>query len=182
MTCIVGLIEDGRIWMGGDSCASNGTTRTLNTPKVFRRGPYLIGFAGSMREGHIMQYIVKLPDPPRTNLDKFMATDFTNAMRKGFKAGGQMGQVNQREEHVSNFMLAVRGRLYTSWQDFQIIGPRAGYDAIGSGADAALGAMYALNPYNVAPRQKILAALKASAQFNEKVAPPFHIRSIGVSE
>jgi hypothetical protein len=34
----------------------------------------------------------------------------------------------------------------------------------------------------VTPKQKILAALKASAQFNGAVAPPFHIRSIGVSE
>jgi hypothetical protein len=51
--------------------------------------------------------------------------------------------------------------------------PKASYDAVGCGADLALGAMFATE--GMAPEQRIHAALAAASTFSAGVAPPFTI-------
>lgn len=183
MTCVVGLIEDGRIWMGADSCISSAINRTLGSPKVFTLGAYIIGFSGSMRELQLWQFKATLPDPPQsTSLDHFMAGSFADAIRSCLSESGQMGKDDEREGSTSQALVGVRGRLYRFQQDFSAVRPRPPYDAAGSGCESALGALHALNPYDIAPKQKVLAALKASAEFTAYVAPPFHIRSMEISK
>ena len=53
MTCIVGLIDGRRVWMGGDSAGVSGLDITVRADaKVFRNGDFLIGFTSSFRMGH----------------------------------------------------------------------------------------------------------------------------------
>ena len=56
MTCIAGLIEDGNIWIGGDSAAvTHYRMMKRADTKVFINGPFLIGFTSSYRMGQILQ-------------------------------------------------------------------------------------------------------------------------------
>ena len=54
MTCVVGLVQKGRVYLGVDSAAVQGWTRRASqVSKVFRRGPFLIGFQGDSPVVHI---------------------------------------------------------------------------------------------------------------------------------
>ena len=64
MTCIVGLIDGNRVWMGGDSAGVSGLDITVRSdPKVFRNGDFLIGFTSSFRMGQLLAF--RLRPPPR---------------------------------------------------------------------------------------------------------------------
>ena len=49
MTCIAVVRHEDKVYMAGDRGASDdGTILALEAPKVWKIGPYLIGYAGSM--------------------------------------------------------------------------------------------------------------------------------------
>lgn len=57
MTCIVGLVDGDRVILGGDSAGIAGWHLQLRADeKVFRNGPYAIGFTTSFRMGQILRY------------------------------------------------------------------------------------------------------------------------------
>ena len=63
MTCIAVVKHEDKIYMAGDRGASDdGTILALDAPKVWKIGPYLIGYAGSM-DGERIRYNFK-PSAP----------------------------------------------------------------------------------------------------------------------
>lgn len=57
MTCIIGLENKGKVYMGADSASSNGYSINVSgNPKLFRSGPFLIGFTSSWRMGQLLQH------------------------------------------------------------------------------------------------------------------------------
>ncbi len=59
MTCIVALIHENKVFMGGDAAASDDKSGLIfqrTDPKVFKVGQYGIGFVDSFRMGQILQY------------------------------------------------------------------------------------------------------------------------------
>ncbi len=65
MTCIVGLVHEGVVYMGGDSAATSSAylnQTILATEKVFRNGEFLIGAAGSERASLLLRHSLS---PPR---------------------------------------------------------------------------------------------------------------------
>ena len=49
MTCIAVVRHEDKVYMAGDRGASDdGTILALEAPKVWKIGPYLIGYAGAM--------------------------------------------------------------------------------------------------------------------------------------
>ena len=72
MSTVVGIIDDGKVWMGADSFAttSDGERRRIICNKIFLNSPYLIGYIGSVRIGQMLnphyfqapENIMDLPD------------------------------------------------------------------------------------------------------------------------
>ncbi len=59
MTCIVALINDNKVLLGGDAAASDDKSGLIfqrTDPKVFKVGQFGIGFVDSFRMGQILQY------------------------------------------------------------------------------------------------------------------------------
>lgn len=83
MTCIVGMVEGGRVWIGGDSAGVAELELTVRADeKVFTNGPYVFGFTSSFRMGQLLRYKLKPPKPPRFgDLMAFMVNDFIEAVR-----------------------------------------------------------------------------------------------------
>lgn len=55
MTCVVGLVDKGTVYIGVDSAAVQGWTRRKSrVAKVFHRGPFLIGYTTSFRMGQLL--------------------------------------------------------------------------------------------------------------------------------
>jgi ATP-dependent protease HslVU (ClpYQ) peptidase subunit len=172
MTAIVGLVQNGSVYIGGDSAGSNTWQMSIRSDaKVFHNGPYLMGFTTSFRMGQLIRYGLT-PPRPKGDLDQFMATTFIDAIRDCLKAGGWARKENEREEG-GTFLVGVRGRLFTVYDDYQVAQTADGYAAVGSGDDSALGALFATAHTELGPRKRVLLALAAAERFSAGVRAPF---------
>jgi len=178
VTCIVGLVEDGKVYIGGDSAGVAGYSLTVRKDrKVFQIGDVLIGGTSSFRMLQLLQYALKLPDyDAETNLDRYMATTFVDALRQCFKDGGYASKQNEQESG-GTFLVGFHGRLFEIEADYQVGEPLSGYAAVGCGAEIATGAMYATP--DMQPKKRIELALQASERHNAGVRGPFHIETLG---
>src|SRR5271166_3399887 len=117
MTAIVGLIDHGDIYIGGDSCGVAGLSKTIRAdPKVFGNGPFLIGGTSSFRMLQLLRF--KFAPPTQTNLQddyEYMVTNFIDAARQCFSANG----FGDKEGNGGTFLVGYRGVLYTIEGDHQ---------------------------------------------------------------
>lgn len=179
MTCIVGVEQDGRVWIGGDSASSDGQLLVHRAdPKVFHTGPYLIGYTTSWRMGQILQHSLIPPDPPTdpAKLDHHMATGFINTVRTALKDGGWASRKDEQEQG-GNFLVGVAGRLYEIESDYHIGRSASGYLACGSGWSLAMGSLHTTQAITaMSPAERVRVALEAAACHCTTVAPPFLIQ------
>ena len=188
MTCIVAIVHDGQVTMGGDSALTSDDWSQLSMAetKVFRKGDFLIGGSGSARGGQLMRFAFNPPKrPSRMNVDQYMATLWINSLRKVFKDGGHMWFEKEGGEESSstNALIAYRGGVWLmEGSDLQIERLRDPYITIGSGGIVALGALYATKDVvdmNAKTRAKI--ALEAACKYNAACRPPFTILTLEAS-
>jgi hypothetical protein len=189
MTCIVGLQQDGVVYIGGDSHAGDHTSgiELRADEKVFARDGLIIGFTWSYRMGQLLRYALEIPKHPKKMDDhEYLVVHFVDAIRECFSAKGWLRKDNNVESH-GQFLLAYRRRLYTVNSDFSIAKPLptgtrgrlpvvdVTYAAVGCGAQVALGAMHATK--GLKPRTRIRRALRAASQYSMGVRPPFVVLS-----
>lgn len=180
MTCIAGLIADGRIWMGGDSVATAGAVvYDKAEPKIFRREQMLIGVSGSPRATQLLQHGLSLePCENFAKLDKYMACDFVDAVRECLKDGGYAKKKDEQESFDSILLVGFGGCLFTVFTDYQVHRDARNFAAIGSGMHEARGSLFTTASMRLSPRVRIRRALQAAAAFDAHVRPPFVIRSM----
>ena len=91
MTCIIGLLDGGKVYLGGDSCGSNGFMyENCNRPKVFKVGEFIIGGTTSFRMLDLLEFSLVIPEGQpfaNCNIDKFMRTVFVDTVRDCLKKG-----------------------------------------------------------------------------------------------
>jgi ATP-dependent protease HslVU (ClpYQ) peptidase subunit len=177
MTCIVGLVDGDRVWMGGDSAGVSGLDVTVRAdPKVFRNGPFLIGFTSSFRMGQLLNFRLRVPEQePGTGVFGYMVMTFVEAVRDCLKEGGYAQRTNDAESGGS-FLVGYRGRLFSIQSDYQVCEAIRGFHAIGCGADYALGALAA--SAHLGSEQRVRLALEVAETFSGGVRAPFRIDSV----
>lgn len=178
MTCIVGLVERGTVYVGADSASVAGwTSRVTRLPKVFRRGPFLIGYTTSFRMGQLLEHALAVPPQAATEGDdmRFMVNVFVENARQLLKERG-VSKIESNAESGGQFLVGYRGRLYSVQSDFQVNQMADGFDAVGSGAEYALGALAALK--SLRPVARLKKALAISSHFNMGVSPPFFVKAL----
>lgn len=179
MTCIVGIVEDGKVYIGGDSAGVAGWAVTPRKDvKVFKTGEYLIGFTSSFRMGQLLRF--SFAPPARTDGhsdEQHMMTAFVDAARQCFKDGGYL-TVEKSVEEGGFFLVGYRGVLYYFAEDFQTGISLRPYEATGSGAAYALGSLHSTEGYQLNPRARIQKALEAATEFCASVRPPFIIEEL----
>lgn len=186
MTCVVALIHEQKVYMGGDAAASDeksGLIFQRTDPKVFKIGQYGIGFVDSFRMGQILQYNwtppLYKPTSGYRNLDKFIRTKFVESVKDAFKEHGYgnftPGSSDDGDEG-GVFLITVQGsgRIFTMDSDFHIGEADVQYMAEGSGQELALGSFFSTAAVKT-PRKRVRMALEAAAKFNMAVRPPFTI-------
>lgn len=162
--------------MGCDGFATSddGDRRPIKAAdiKMFRKGSYLIGFAGSIRTGQIIQrgdfkapkQIWGWPDLIREQITEKGALITTD---------------EQVQMQSSNFIFAHQGRLYEMLADFQMNEiDETGYTAIGAGSTIAMGSLYTSQGLDMDVEQRIRLALKAACEFAVTCGPPFRIEML----
>lgn len=174
MTCIVGLVDSGRVFIGGDSLAGNGLDALPRTDvKVFENAGYLFGFTTSYRMGQLLRYSLQ---PPKRHPDRdvfsFMVTDFIDAVRNCLKAGGWAKRESENEVG-GEFLVGYEGRLFSVHGDYQVAESSSGFNAVGCGELIARGSLFSTQGMD--PTARVTRALEAAATFSMGVRAPFTI-------
>jgi len=181
VTCIIGVAEEHAVWMGADSASSAGWTGRISClPKVFRVGKFLIGYTTSFRMGQILQHHLSVRAQKVDESDaEYMVCGFAEAVRSCLKEHG-FAKIENNVETGGQFLVGYKGRLYVVDTDFQVNIHADNFDAVGCGAQYALGAMQALS--DKSPEERILTALEISAKFSNGVCGPFRVWELGAGD
>lgn len=172
MTCIAGVAHQGKVYVGGDSAGLAGWDLVSRADeKVFAIGEFVFGFTDSFRMGQLLRYSLA---PPSINqdacLERYMATDFVDAVRECLRKGGYARKTNEAEAG-GQFLVGVRGRLFAVHEDYQVAESRDGYDAIGCGHAYAKGALAVTE--DQPPEKRLRAALSVAERHSGGVRGPF---------
>lgn len=177
MTCIVGIVHKGQVYMGADSAGANHRNITTRADKkIFKNGDFLIGFTSSFRMGQLLQYDFSPPHHHSdVDIEKYMVKDFIKTVRECFRDGGFM-TYHEHQEVGGKFLVGYKGRLFKIDSDFQVAEATRGFDATGCGEEYALGSVYSTE--KMEPEKRIRLALEAAEEYSLGVRSPFHIDSI----
>ncbi|RWN55872.1 MAG: hypothetical protein EOR99_35055 [Mesorhizobium sp.] len=162
MTCIVGLVDKGKVYIGGDSAAIDEQAIEVRANrKVFRKGDYLLGFTGSFRIGQLLEHSATL-HKPEGELMQHMVTKLVPAVKD--IAGKSMHEL----------IVGCDGRLFKIDSSYAVA-EYGDYVAAGGGEKYALGKLHGSKG---APKTRILAALDAAQAHCAGVRAPFHIEVV----
>jgi ATP-dependent protease HslVU (ClpYQ) peptidase subunit len=180
MTCIVGLVDKGEVFMAGDSCASvdSGSHRELRkSKKVFRNGDFLIGGCGSFRMLQLLEHSFEPPEKSAKSSDlKYLVNDFMQALVSTFENHGFNEKTSGGLIIGGEFLVGYNGKLYHVREDFDIGEIMMNYDACGSGSGHALGSLY--SSAGKKPMDRLKLSLEAAAAFVPSVAGPFYYEKL----
>lgn len=178
MTAIVGVVEDGKVWLGGDAAGVGGLSmQTRSDPKVFKNGESVIGYTTSFRMGQILEHHLSLPTPYENESGMgYMVKRFIPAVKSVLKQHGFETSESGRE-HGGNFLIGYRGHLYDIESDYQVARVAQPYHSVGCGFELALGSLYSTQCLKMSPKKRITTALNAATEFCVGVRPPFTIVS-----
>lgn len=178
MTCIVGIVSAGDVWIGADSETSSGWSRFQDgVPKVYRLLDFLIAQSGPVRLSNILRYQFLPPDDTANDQLGYMVGLFVPALRKLYRENGAL-KVEDSLESVDSgkIMVGYRGQLFEIDTDFSVVSHARGYNAIGIGEEYALGALFATE--DLPPQARIHLALSASMKHSMGVYEPFVIECL----
>lgn len=181
MTCIVGLVDNGTVWMGGDSAGVAGMDLVVRKdPKVFRVGRAVIGGTSSFRMLQLLQFAETEENPcyatPLVDPYEFAVRKFVPWMRKLFLDGGFSRKYNNVETG-GVFLIGYFGRLFRIDDDFQVGEAACGFDACGCGENLARGSL-ATGELLGSAEYRVEKALQVAEKFSAGVRGPFTILSL----
>ena len=181
MTCIIGLVDDGRVFIGGDSAGVADYALTVQADeKVFKRGPFVFGFTDSFRMGQLLRYALPIDKEkmPRADdvegLSGWMRTDFIDSVRKCLREGG-FATLDNGREWGGTFLVGIYGRLFRVGTGFDVLEGADPFEAVGCGFQLAIGSM-ATSKGRATSRVK--KALEVSERFSAGVRGPFVVVSV----
>ena len=180
LTCIVGIIEDNKIYIGGDSAFDTtvGIVKSKN-PKVYKKGEFIFGVAGYLSVMHALTHVMVFP-PCYEHQDplEYIINSFIPSYRSALHQMGLIEMENGIERNRSEILVGFRGRLFNIGTDFSVFENDDDYFAIGSGSLYAMGAFHATKNLRLEPEYCLRRALEAAAEYDEVVLPPFEVESM----
>jgi hypothetical protein len=186
MTCIVGLIENGIVYMGGDSAdCDDSSLNIIKGSKVFKKEEFLFGISGNPRMSDILRYNFEIPyKNDDQDILEYMHRYFIPKLKESLIENGVLIKQNEAISSDSWVMIGYQGRLFILKPHFHLSESLLNYDALGSGMDAALGCLYGMESLmnnewilKLDPQTRLTLALRASERFNCNVKRPFTILS-----
>jgi ATP-dependent protease HslVU (ClpYQ) peptidase subunit len=169
VTCVIGMVREGKVWLAGDSAASDGTAQitSIMERKVFLWGAMAVGFAGAFRGAQVLRYALKpmnaAPEAPMG----WLVRTFIPRLKTAFERHEVVG-----EDLIPDLLVGIGGRLFEVSSDLEVIESRDGVAAIGSGAPYALGALAAIGRSN-RPDTALACALSIAERYCPGVKGPF---------
>jgi len=165
----VGIECEGGVWLGWDSALTDeeGGTQSSYKGKGFKARHVGFAVVDIIRHGQMIKQLLNMEPPgsasPRA-VDRWAEISLPYRMHQ--RCGLDKGP---------STLVAVRGRLYQMQEDWSVLRMRERYAAIGSGQDAALGAMFTLTRQKSKDYKGILkTAVAAAAAHCATVSEPIY--------
>lgn len=188
VTCIVGTVgSDGAVYMGADSCGSNGWTwLEVRNPKLFRLTEevqgveMLIGCTGTFRLIDVLTHQLTLP--PRKGSqgpDAWMRATFVPAVRSALNDAGHLEAKNGvvALDNGGSFLVAYAGRLWEVQSDLSVLNIAPVGSAVGSGEVAARGSLWTSREWKNAGK-RVRVALESAEAVVATVRGPFVVETL----
>lgn len=178
MTCIVGLIDNNKLFMGSDSRITAGRHITPSIyNKVFEKtSDLIIGVAGYLRVSEVLKSSFIVPPKPENKSDiEYLQVEFVNSIRACLEASKISIVDNGMAMMGDSYMLLFyKNKLYNIDNSFSVV-ESPEYSCIGSGQDYAYGSLETTSKIKVSGRKRIELALESACKFDTGCAPPFNI-------
>ena len=185
MTCIVGLVHEGSVFIGGDSAGVNERLDVFvrADEKVFTKGSMVLGFSGSFRMGQLLRYSFNPPDQTIGEDDfAYLCGPWVGSLSECMKVNGCATIKDNEIGFNGDFLLGFNGALYRIHEDFQVAKRTEPYNSCGCASDYAIGAMSMLIDTDLEPEEKIIMALEVAERFSAGVKGPFVIKQLSENE
>lgn len=179
MTCVVALADERRVVVAADSAGASFNPPeeiyTLQVPKVFRSGPWVIGYAASWRFGQILQHHVEWPaPPPDTDLISFFVVERIGRLREVLKQQGFLRTDADGRQRGGQVVIGYQNQIVLINERFEVARLEEPYAAIGSGRLVAYGALHALADLpGLGLEQRAERALAAACCYVPGIRGPF---------
>jgi ATP-dependent protease HslVU (ClpYQ) peptidase subunit len=172
LTCIVGLVKNGKIVMGADCCAADEDSFIVaKNTKIFRKKGMIIGCADSFRVINIINYMFVPPDLT-PNYFEYMIVSFVPELQKSL----EKNKVDcAHDDFGMNLLVGIDDMLFEIQSDFSITFVPSWGTAIGSGGNTARGSLFTTKDMKLSGSQKVLKALEAAEACILNVKGPFEI-------
>jgi hypothetical protein len=166
VTCIVGLVHDNTIYMGGDRSASDDSSIvSMIKPKVCIRDEWIYGYAGTIGIGQLINYI-DLPSP-EGDIEKLIRLDICESLKTMIDS-----HARDTENEDTGFLIGAKGRLFEfNVGDWGVL--EVDQSSIGSGNQIAFGSLYTSIDNN--PIDRIGMAVGAAITYSPSCQGPIDI-------
>lgn len=181
MTCIVGLVDNGITYLGGDSLGSNGWSKTVYTQrKVFHSEDtkeLIIGLSGTFNF-QALEYEKLLNETKllKGEIDrKYLITEFIPNLKTIVNKYNSNKNKDGLDQMEGSLLFGYKDTLFEIQCDYSLLESTNKYLSCGSGEYFALGSLASTEGMSLKPIERIHKALQAASKFDSGVAPPFYI-------
>ena len=185
MTCVAAIFEDRTLHIISDSLLLWEYPLDKSGPKFFQKGPYIIGYAGSIRGAQILEHGTKLPnayeveqyadnfgEADKEVMRKFMLDKVIPAIQNSFRENG----FSQGTDDTLGVVILVSIGAYMCIvaEDYCVIDCGT-FAAIGSGSTLALSSLETteklnkLYDKNIDPHTRLWLAMESASKYNNSV-------------
>lgn len=184
MSVVVGVVENGSVYMGADSIAASESKKISTTEpsgKIFRKKDLIIGVAGSIKVMQVMRYVWS-PPAYQKNMEcmEYLVKVLAKSLREcllehTFRDGSGTESDPNPDASLSGteILIGHRGRLFIIESSYQVLESELSYDAVGAGGDYALGSLF--STVGMPTKKRIIKALEAAETFSPMVKGPYRL-------
>jgi hypothetical protein len=158
-----------RVYVAGDVQGTGWNHKVVHTtPKVFSKCGVIFGYTTSYRFGQVLEHNLQNPVVPHEEdeIYRWLITVLIPDVRAVLKENGY--------EKGGNCLIGVKNQLWELQDDFSVLRSVAGYSAVGSGYEYALGSLFSSHA-GVKPRNEedvhvlLRRAIQAAGTFSPSV-------------
>lgn len=174
MSVAIGIETDGGAWLAVDSAISEDGICDLGGGKLIKRGSYAIASVGYARAADVLMHHLDVPGPVSDeHVMSWAVTSLVPALQTLADDHDPWKGKDDADDGWS-LLVAVGGVILSVGGDYAIHRSQRGYQALGTGAAVALGALYATQGEDA--RIRCVSAVRAAATWCTTVREPAELQ------
>lgn len=180
MTTIATYIENEKIFIICDTqvtFGSEGVFISMNESKfikVEKEDKMYISISGDGDVLFVLKEVIKEIELPNTFTEKFIRLELIKLLKEKIKEYIEPTDVS--------LMLSTKHGIYYSRNLNIPIRVEGNFFAIGSGSDLAIGALRAIQPFDLTPNEKLIKALNIASEYDIYTNTTFYIEEINSAD